>query len=29
MKKNGVINRVGGDKNGYWEVLLEIKELDK
>ena len=29
MKKNGVINRVGGDKNGYWEVLLDIKDIDK
>ena len=26
MKKNGVVNRIGGDKNGYWEVLLDIKE---
>ena len=29
MKKNGVINRVGGDKNGYWEVLLDFKDIDK
>ena len=26
MKKKGVVNRVGGDKNGYWEVLLDIKD---
>ena len=29
MKKNGVVNRVGGDKNGYWDVLLDIKDIDK
>ena len=29
MKKNGVIKRVGGDKNGYWEVLLDIKDFNK
>ena len=29
MKKNGAVNRVGGDKNGYWEVLLDIKDIDK
>ena len=29
MKNNGVINRIGGDKNGYWEVLLDIKDLGK
>ena len=23
MKKNGAIIRVGGDKNGYWEVLIK------
>lgn len=27
MKKNGVVNRVGGDKNGYWELLIGIKDL--
>jgi len=26
MKKKGVVNRVGGDKNAYWEVLLDIKD---
>lgn len=29
MKKNGVVNRVGGDKNGYWEVLIDIKKNNK
>ena len=29
MKKNGVINRVGGDKNGYWEIVLDFKNIDK
>ena len=24
LKKKGVIRRVGEDKNGYWEVLLDI-----
>ena len=28
-KKKSVIKRVGGNKNGYWEVLLDIKALDK
>lgn len=28
MKKNAVIKRVGGDKNGYWEVLLDIIGLN-
>ncbi len=27
LKQNGVIKRVGGDKNGYWEVLLDIRDL--
>ena len=24
MKKKGVIRRIGGDKNGYWEVLIAM-----
>ena len=28
LKQEGVIKRVGGDKNGYWEVLLDIKDLE-
>ena len=29
MKKKNVIKRIGGDKDGYWEVLLDIKDIDK
>ena len=25
LKKKNVIKRVGGDKKGHWEVLLDIK----
>lgn len=28
LKEIGVIRRVGEDKNGYWEVLLDIKIVD-
>ena len=28
LKEKGVIRRVGEDKNGYWEVLLDIKIVD-
>lgn len=28
MKKKGVIRRVGGDKNGYWEVLIAIEHSE-
>ena len=28
LKEKGVIRRVGEDKNGYWEVLLDIKNVD-
>jgi predicted HTH transcriptional regulator len=28
LKEKGVIRRVGEDKNGYWEVLLNIKNVD-
>ena len=28
LKEKGVICRVGEDKNGYWEVLLDIKNVD-
>lgn len=28
LKKNGVIRRVGGDKNGYWQLLIDIKALN-
>ena len=28
LKEKGVIRRVGEDKNGYWEVLLDIKFVD-
>lgn len=28
MKKKGVIKRVGGDKSGHWEVLLDISHLN-
>ncbi len=29
LKEKGVIRRVGEDKNGYWEVLLDINIVDK
>ena len=29
LKEIGAIRRVGEDKNGYWEVLLDIKIVDK
>lgn len=29
MKKNVIIRRIGGDKNGYWEVLLDMKNFDR
>ena len=28
LKEQGVIRRVGEDKNGYWKVLLDIKNVD-
>jgi predicted HTH transcriptional regulator len=28
LKEKGVIRRVGEDKNGFWEVLLDIKIVD-
>jgi hypothetical protein len=28
LKKKSVIKRVGGDKNGYWELLIDIKALN-
>ena len=28
LKEKGVIRRVGEDKNGYWEVLLDFKIVD-
>lgn len=28
MKKKAVLRRMGGDKSGYWEVLLDIKNVD-
>ncbi len=28
LKEIGAIRRVGEDKNGYWEVLLDIKIVD-
>lgn len=28
MKKKGVIQRVGGDKNGHWEILLDFKDIE-
>ena len=28
LKEKGVIRHVGEDKNGYWEVLLDIKIVD-
>ena len=28
FKEKGVIRRVGEDKNGYWEVLLDTKIVD-
>ena len=28
LKEKGVIRRVGGDKNGHWEVLLDIKNAE-
>ena len=28
LKEKGVIRRVGEDKNGYWEVLLDTKIVD-
>ena len=28
LKEKGVIRRIGEDKNGYWEVLLDIKIVD-
>lgn len=28
MKKKAVLRRVGGDKNGHWEVLLDIKNAE-
>lgn len=28
MKKKAVLRRVGGDKNGHWEVLLVIKNAE-
>ena len=28
LKEKGVIRRVGEDKNGYWEVLLDIRIVD-
>ena len=28
LKEKGVIRRVGEDKNGYWEVLSDIKIVD-
>ena len=28
LKEKGAIRRVGEDKNGYWEVLLDIKLVD-
>ena len=28
LKKKSVIRRVGGDKNGYWELLIDIKALN-
>ena len=27
LKEKGVIRRVGEDKNGYWEVLLDIENI--
>ena len=27
LKEKGVVRRVGEDKNGYWEVLLDITRL--
>ena len=29
MKEKAVLRRIGGDKNGYWEVLLDLKDFDK
>jgi len=26
MKQNGIINRIGGDKGGYWEITENKKE---
>ncbi|MCR4958712.1 MAG: hypothetical protein K6B13_08965 [Prevotella sp.] len=28
LKDKGVIRRVSEDKNGYWEVLLDIKKAE-
>ena len=28
MKKKAVLRRVGGDKNGHWKVLLDIKNAE-
>ena len=28
MKKKGVIQRVGGDKNGHWKLLLDFKDIE-
>ena len=28
LKKKGVIQRIGEDKNGYWEVVLEFKDVE-
>ena len=28
MKKKSVIQRVGGDKNGHWEILLDFKDIE-
>ena len=29
MKNKTVLRRVGGDRNGYWEVLFDIKNAEQ
>ena len=29
LKKEGAVKRIGGDKNGYWEVLINIEDCNK
>ena len=29
IKKLGILRRKGGRKNGEWEIVLDIKDIDK